>query len=97
MANTTELKGAYAKALAQNEKEKDAAQIPFKVEEASLGLQASLLQTRKELSKANLKLAGLKSTFPLDFQAILDTQVEISELTSAIASLSALQVELFEG
>ena len=87
--------GKYAAALKLNEKEKDAAQIPFKVEEASLGLQAALLQTRKELSKAGQKVTGLKSAFPLDFQAILDAQTDLKELTDAIGSLTALQEELF--
>lgn len=95
MEEAKAVKGKYAESLKASEKDKDLAKVGFKVEKSHLGLQSAVLQTKEELSGANLHLAELKGTYPLDFQAILGAQADVEELTAALGALGALEQELF--
>ena len=76
-----------------SEEEQTSRDIEFMVEDAKLQFQKDLLETKKELEASRLVLADLKTNYPLDIQAIIDTQVEIENLSDAITRMDELAEE----
>ena len=88
-------KSKYAELLKQSDKEKDQSKINFKVEDAELSLQKQVLETKKKLSTERGNLSDYKSAFPLDVQAILNTQLKVEDLEDVLKRVEQLREELF--
>ena len=68
-------------------------QVAFVVDSTKLELQSSLLATRKSLAEAEQNLKDLKTTYPLDIQAIVDVQLKIRDFKDGIKIIETLQKE----
>lgn len=64
------------------------------VEDQKLKFQSDLLATRRELAATKAKLEDLKTSYPLDIEAIIEAQLEQEALEDGIERMGALQEEL---
>ena len=93
MAKTTQLK--YKDLLLQSSEQKEAQEVEFKVEEMQQSLDADILATKRSLASEKASLVRLKSSFPLNVQAVIDTQLRIESLEDGLKRLGDLKAELF--
>ena len=68
--------------------------IEFMVEDTMLQFKKDILETKKELAVCQARLDDLKTNYPLDAQAIIDTQIEIENINDALDRMNKLSVEL---
>lgn len=69
-------------------------ELEFAVEKTALSLSSSILATREALSGARARLDELKTTYPLDLKAIMDTLSEIEGYQKGLDRLKSLKAEL---
>ena len=69
------------------------AQVEYAVESTKLELQSALLATKKSLEEAKNQLKDLKSTYPIDIEAIVEKQLEVRDYTNGIEIIESLQKE----
>ena len=68
-------------------------QVEYAVESTKLELQSALLATKKSLEEAKNQLKDLKSTYPIDIEAIVEKQLEVRDYTNGIEIIESLQKE----
>ena len=68
--------------------------VEFMVENQRLQLKSTLLATKQSLSEAKENLKDLKTAYPLDLKAIIETSDEVESLEDGVKKLEALQKEL---
>lgn len=69
-------------------------EVVSSVKKTSLQLQSSLLATEESLETKKENLNVVKTTYPLDIQAIIDLQIEIESLEDGIKRMNILKEEL---
>ena len=57
--------------------EKESKEVEYMVGLAKLQFEADLLETRKALEESKVKLANLKTNYPLNVPEIINTQIEV--------------------
>lgn len=67
--------------------------VEFAVDSTKLELQSSLLATRKSLAEAEQNLKDLKTTYPLDIEAIVEEQLKVRDYKDGIKIIEDLQKE----
>ena len=67
--------------------------VEFAVESTNLELQSNLLATKKSLEEAKSKLEDLKTSYPLNLQAIVDVTLEIRDYADGVEMIESLQKE----
>ena len=67
--------------------------VDYAVDSTKLELQSSLLATKKSQGEAEQKLKDLKTSYPLDVQAIVDTELEIRDYKDGIKIIESLMKE----
>jgi hypothetical protein len=58
-------------------------------------LAGTVLKTKQLIAAARKDLAGLKDSYPLNPQAIIDKQIDLEGLEDGLERLISLQKELF--
>ena len=56
-------------------------------------MQSAALATRKSLEEAKFKLKDLKTEYPLNIEAIVETQLEIRDYEDGLKIIKGLQEE----
>lgn len=69
-------------------------QIEFAIEKAKLNLSSDILATKEALSDARAKLEELKTTYPLDVNAIMVSSSAVEGYEAGLSKLEALKEEL---
>ena len=87
------MKVDYASKKLLSEETVTETQVAFVVDSTKLELQSSLLATKKSLAEAEQKLKDLKTTYPLDIQAVVNTELEIRDFKDGIKIIESLQKE----
>ena len=67
--------------------------VEFAVDSTKLELQSSLLATRKSLAEAEQNLKDLKTTYPLNIEAIVGEQLKVRDYKDGIKIIEDLQKE----
>jgi hypothetical protein len=68
-------------------------QLEYAIEETKLELQASILATKKQLEEAKVRLENVKQEYPINFQNIIDAQLEVRDYSDGLRALTDLQKE----
>ena len=87
------MKVDYATKKLLSEETVNKSQVEFAVDSTKLELQSSLLATKKSLAEAEQKLKDLKTTYPLDIEAVVATQLEVRDFKDGIKIIEDLQKE----
>jgi hypothetical protein len=74
--------------------EKESKEVEYMVGLAKLQFEADLLETRKALEESKVKLADLKTEYPLDTTEIINTELEVEAYQDGINRLTRLGKEL---
>ena len=69
-------------------------QIEFAIEKARLNLSSDILATKEALSGAKAKLEELKTTYPLDVNAIMEATSAVEGYEEGLFRLETLKEEL---
>ena len=77
-----------------SEEVKTSQEVEFAVKDASLQLQADILETEKQLSSKENLLKDLKTTYPLETQKIINCISDINCLKDGLKLLKDLKSEL---
>jgi hypothetical protein len=77
-----------------SEEVKTSQEVEFAVKDASLQLQADILETEKQLSSKENKLKDLKTSYPLNTQEIVNCISDIRCLEEGLKILKDLKGEL---
>lgn len=77
-----------------SEEVKTSQEVEFAVKDASLQLQADILETEKQLSSKENKLKDLKTSYPLNTQEIVNCISDIEGLKEGLKILNNLKGEL---
>ena len=84
--------------LQQSKEKRDQEQLQYHVQEQQQQLEADLLETKRELSKAKRELEEAMYPEPgegLDTGAIIELQEDVASLERGIEALEALKEKLF--
>ena len=85
----------YIKLITKSDKKNAAEQADFRNEESSLQIQSDILATKRALSKARTDLVNYKGAYPFNTQNIIDAQIKVEKLSTAIKKMEKIQKELF--
>lgn len=69
-------------------------EVLLAVKKESLQLQATLLASESAMEDTKARLEDLKTSYPLDIQKIIDTQLELESQLDGIKRAKALKEEL---
>ena len=69
-------------------------EVLLAVKKESLQLQATLLASESAMEDTKARLEDLKTSYPLDIQKIIDTQLELEAQLDGIKRAKALKEEL---
>jgi len=94
-AKTVNSVSQYQGNLLKSEKSKEQEQVGFMVEEQEQLLAGTVLKTKQLIAAARKDLAGLKDSYPLNPQDIIDKQIDLEGLEDGLERLISLQKELF--
>ena len=86
---------SYKALLSQSQSDKDAAQIDFNVENASLQLQADVLATKKAITEATKQVETAFGSFPLNTENIKAAEIKLEGLNDGLKRLEKYQKQLF--
>lgn len=85
----------YKDLLLQSSQEREEQEVEFKVEEMHQSLDADILATKRSLASEKANLVRHKSSFPLDAQSVVNSQIKIEGLEDGLKRLNELREELF--
>ena len=74
--------------------EKESKEVEYMVGLAKLQFEADLLETRKALEESKVKLANLKTDYPLNVPEIINTQIEVEAYEDGLERMKELGREL---
>lgn len=69
-------------------------EVKYMVEETALQLASDVLATTRKISEIKEKLNELKSTYPLDTQAIVSNMAVLEDYEKGLKALTTLKKEL---
>lgn len=78
--------------LISNEEQSKKA-VEFAIEESKLQLQSDILATKQSLANAKIALEVVKTTYPLDSNAILEAKSEVDAYETGLKQLNELKEE----
>lgn len=78
--------------LISNEEQSQKA-VEFAIEESKLQLQSDILATKQSLANAKIALEVVKTTYPLDSNAILEAKSEVDAYETGLKQLNELKEE----